>query len=222
MPYPNEHAARQEAPGKFSEFRRSTQGYPAGVSVVYGISNGKSTIQSVRFDSSKWTTDRARAWLKDHKMRTGIEAATGKVLEMAPEEFTEFTIHKVEPEKRVVWGWAYVSVDKNDNTVVDHSGEMTSIYTIEDAAIGYALKSRAMGVMHRRENGTVKRMGSMVFSMVFTKELQKVLGIPDGILPQGWLCAYYVEDDETWEAVKSGKLACLSIGGRAHHQRIAA
>lgn len=78
MPYPNEHTARQTDPGKYKKFARGhPKGFPKGVDVIYGISaKGKSEIQSIRFDKKKWTSARAKAWLKAHKFKAGgFEAA---------------------------------------------------------------------------------------------------------------------------------------------------
>jgi len=79
VPFPNEHAARQEDPGNFTRFRRmKPKGFPAGVGAIIGIrANGKSAIQSIRFDRKKWTPEKARKWLKDHQMKTSLEVASG-------------------------------------------------------------------------------------------------------------------------------------------------
>jgi hypothetical protein len=78
MPFPNEHAARQSEPGQYDKFRRSNDQGGAGVHFIYGIKDGKSEVQSVRFDKSKFTPEEAKAWLEKHKMKTGVVAATGK------------------------------------------------------------------------------------------------------------------------------------------------
>jgi ATP-dependent Clp protease protease subunit len=77
MPFPREHAARQEDPSKYVRFRRKhPKGFPAGVDVVYGITKaGKVEVQTIRFDSDKWSVSEAKKWLKDHDFRTGIEPA---------------------------------------------------------------------------------------------------------------------------------------------------
>ncbi len=67
-PYPSEHAARQEEPGKFEKFRRENDKLGEGVSVVWGIdADGKAHVQSIRFDAGKFTPGEARAWLREHK-----------------------------------------------------------------------------------------------------------------------------------------------------------
>jgi ATP-dependent Clp protease protease subunit len=77
MPFPHEHAARQEDPSKYIRFRRKhPKGFPVGVDVVYGITRaGKVEVQTIRFDSDKWKVSEAKKWLKDHDFKTGIEPA---------------------------------------------------------------------------------------------------------------------------------------------------
>jgi hypothetical protein len=79
VPFPNEHAARQLPPGNFIKFRRSNLKFPKGISAIIGIkSNGKTAIQSLRFDRKIWTVPKAREWLKSHNFKTTIEEATKK------------------------------------------------------------------------------------------------------------------------------------------------
>jgi hypothetical protein len=79
MPYPNEHAARQLEPGSFKAFRRSALGLPKGISAIIGVrSNGKTAIQSLRFDAKYWTPSQARKWLKSHNFKSTLEEATKK------------------------------------------------------------------------------------------------------------------------------------------------
>jgi hypothetical protein len=80
MPFPNEHAARQADPDSFDTFRRGKpKGFPRGISVIFGIKNGKSRIRTIRFDRKLWTVARAREWLKNHGFKSTIEAASKKV-----------------------------------------------------------------------------------------------------------------------------------------------
>jgi hypothetical protein len=76
MPFPSEHAARQLPPGNFDKFRRENDKGGAGVHFIFGIKDGKSSVQSVRFDKSKFTVAEAKAWLSKHKMKTGVIPAT--------------------------------------------------------------------------------------------------------------------------------------------------
>ena len=78
MPFANQVSARQNPPGRYKKFRRENGKFGAGIDVIWGITpNGKTEIQSVRFDSHKYSTEEARKWLKEHNMKTGVTAATG-------------------------------------------------------------------------------------------------------------------------------------------------
>lgn len=82
MPFAGEHAARQSDPKKYSEFRRVNDELGEGIDVIYGIyeKDGKkvSEIQSIRFDSGKFTAEEAKKWLKEHDFSTsGFEEASG-------------------------------------------------------------------------------------------------------------------------------------------------
>lgn len=83
MPFPNEHASRQTDPKQYDDFRRvRPKGFPFGIDVIFGIKTiqgqRKSEIQSLRFDSSKWTPEKAKMWLKDHGFKTTLEEAIKK------------------------------------------------------------------------------------------------------------------------------------------------
>lgn len=69
MPYENEHAARLQDPGQYDEFRRDNDKFGDGIDAIWGLtSNGetKAELQSIRFDSGKFTPEEAKAWLAEH------------------------------------------------------------------------------------------------------------------------------------------------------------
>lgn len=70
MPMPNTHTARQADPEAFEEFAQKE--LTEGVTAVVGRRKGSETweIQSVRFDSSKFTPKEARDWLEEHDFST--------------------------------------------------------------------------------------------------------------------------------------------------------
>ena len=114
------------------------------------------------------------------------------------EEPTEksFSIYKTEDDKRLVFGWASVSI-KVDG---------------EAAAYEYVLKFRDTGEEHI---STMRKKGKLVESCVFTAEKQKAMGIPEGVLPIGWWIGFKIEDDAAWEKVKNGTYKMFSIEGKA-------
>ena len=72
MPYPHEVAARIKDPKEFDEFRRENGKFGDGIDAIFGIKDGKSEVQAVRFDSSKFDVSQVKDWLKSHDM-TAIE-----------------------------------------------------------------------------------------------------------------------------------------------------
>ena len=123
-----------------------------------------------------------------------------------------FTITKADEDKRLVFGWALVSADKDGNKLIDHQGDMVDPDDLEEGAYEYVLNFRDAGEEHI---GTLRKKARMVESCVFTPEKMKAIGIPEGTIPVGWWIGFYVDDDTTWERIKSGKYKMFSIEGKA-------
>ena len=121
----------------------------------------------------------------------------------------EFDIEKTDEDQRLVFGWLSVAKDENGNSILDLQDDVIDPEDLEKAAITYALESREAGQSHIKTTG----IGKMVMSIVTTKEIQKAIGIPKGIVPEGWFIGYKIIDDETWDLVKSGDYKGFSIGG---------
>lgn len=86
MPYPNEHAARVREPGSFQSdsFRRIN--IAPGVDAIIGRLKGETstTVQTYRFDKSKFTAAEARKWLAAHDVTViSFEAATNDQMNAA-------------------------------------------------------------------------------------------------------------------------------------------
>ena len=77
-PYPNEHAARLQDPEQYDSLRRINDEGGNGVDFIYGIKEGESELQAIRFRSSVFTAAEARIWLADHDFNPiDFEEATG-------------------------------------------------------------------------------------------------------------------------------------------------
>lgn len=83
MPYPNEHSARIESPGKYIRFRRENDKFGSGIDAIWGVKKDQTVeLQAIRFDKNKFTVAQAKAWLKEHDYSPiSFEAATGKTAE---------------------------------------------------------------------------------------------------------------------------------------------
>jgi hypothetical protein len=86
---------------------------------------------------------------------------------------------------------------------------------LESAAYQFVELYREGGEMHERGGCAV-----LVESMVFTKEKQQALGIPDGTLPVGWWIGFKVTDEDVWSKVKNGTYPMFSIEGTAIREEI--
>lgn len=114
-------------------------------------------------------------------------------------------ITKVDPEQRIVWGWAYVS-ELDGKPVVDHSGDVVDSADVQKAAHGFVTESRAGNVMH-----TTARAGEIVDSLFFSKAVQDALGID--LKRVGWFIGFKVTDAEAWQGVQAGTYKAFSIEG---------
>lgn len=124
-------------------------------------------------------------------------------------------VQKVDEDKRLVFGWANVSVDVGGNEVVDLQEDMIDPETLEAAAYKFAELYRDGGEMHERTGTAV-----MVESVVLTEEKQAAMGLAAGTLPVGWWIGFRVTDDDVWEKVKSGEYSMFSIGGTAIREEV--
>jgi hypothetical protein len=121
----------------------------------------------------------------------------------------KFQIISKSEERRQVFGWAYVSKDRDGKQVQDFSGDIVHVDELEKAAYGFLKDARVGGEMHEGD-----APNQLIASLVFTEQIQKALGIPEGTLPQGWFVGFEVTP-ETFAKVKGGSLLCFSIEGQA-------
>jgi TolA-binding protein len=71
MPYPSEYSYRLVTPDKFSDFRRVNDKFGDGVHAIFGLKDGKTELQAIRFDKKKFSESDAKKWLADHKYKGG-------------------------------------------------------------------------------------------------------------------------------------------------------
>lgn len=121
-----------------------------------------------------------------------------------------FKIEKKSEDKQIAFGWAYQCVTKSGEQLVDHSGDVVDISEIEKAAYRFVKLYREGSDNHERGG-----IGVVIESMVFTKEKAEALGIPKGVMPEGWWVGFEVTDADTWAKIKSGEYSMFSIEGTA-------
>ena len=129
-----------------------------------------------------------------------------------PERFP-LLIEKRDDDRHLAFGWASVSVRADGEVVQDYEGDMIDIDVLERAAYEFVVSYREGGEMHERGG-----VATMIESVVFTKEKQRAMGLPEGALPEGWWLGFLVTDDDVWQKVKDGTYSMLSIEGTAQRQ----
>lgn len=122
----------------------------------------------------------------------------------------KFQISKSVEDKQMVFGWANIAKEANGSFPIDWDGDVTKPEDLEAAAYTFVLKYRATGEQHEGE-----AKGQLVESVMFTKEKQEALGIPEGIVPEGWWVGFHVPDKEVFAKIKSGEYEMFSVQGDA-------
>lgn len=128
-----------------------------------------------------------------------------------------FTITKTEPDKMLVFGWANVAIGEDGQQITDLQGDVIDPEELERAAYDHVLKFRSAGERH---DPNLRQKGRLVESCVFTKEKQAALGIPPGVVPEGWWVGYKIDDPQAWEKIKKGEYQSFSIEGKGRRTPI--
>jgi hypothetical protein len=125
-------------------------------------------------------------------------------------------IAKADADKRQIFGWASVAIEKDGTSYTDVQGDVIEPEELEGAVYDFVLDWRESGDSH--DGGPPK--GRVIESMVFTKEKLDQLGVPEGTLPVGWWLGVQIDDPAHWELVKSGQRPAFSIEGQAIRELI--
>ena len=123
------------------------------------------------------------------------------------------SILKTDDDKRLVFGWASVSITVDGEQLEDRQKDMIDPEDLEEAAYEYVLNFRDTGEEHI---SSMRKKGKLVESVVFTEEKQRAMGIPPGTLPVAWWIGFKIEDNAAWERVKNGTYKMFSIEGKAN------
>lgn len=131
---------------------------------------------------------------------------------------SQVAIAKQNEEQHMVWGWASV-MTKNGQLVTDVQNDQITPEEMQKSVHDFMENSRVGAQLHMYDaNDDPIQVGTIVESMVFTKELQDALGIDLG--KEGWFVGYHVTNKDVWEDVKKGKLPAFSIGGVAERHPV--
>lgn len=167
--------------------------------------------------ATAWAGLRQAGW---EKGKDGKWHKTEKIAKADETQLTwqqELQIAKLNQDQQLVFGWLSVVEDEHGEQIVDSQGDIIDAAELEAMAYQFVLYARRAGEMHQRWEG----IGRLVESMVFTKDKQHALGIPDGTMPIGWWVGFRVDDPGVWAKIKSGEYAAFSIGGTGERKEVA-
>jgi len=125
-------------------------------------------------------------------------------------------IAKIDLERRLFGGWAYIARARDGSQVTDHSGDIVDTpeawAALSDSFVDYALESRS-GDLEHTEWGAA----DLVEMFISDIEKRSALGLPEGSLPDGVYVSFKARGSPAgrrlWERVKSGQIRSLSIVG---------
>lgn len=141
----------------------------------------------------------------------------GSTIDAIQKTDNEVSILKTDDDKRLVFGWASISITVDGEQLEDRQQDMIDPEDLEEAAYEYVLNFRDTGEEHIP---TMRKKGKLVESCVFTEEKQRAMGIPAGTIPIGWWIGFKIEDDDAWERVKNGTYRMFSIEGKANREPV--
>ena len=147
---------------------------------------------------------------QDMYISTYVESVEGTPIDDNVYIGVDFNVYKAREDEQLVSGWANVALDKDGNAPLDWQDDVIAPETLEKAAMQFMMDYRGSGEMHK---GNSK--GTVVESIVLTKEKQAAIGIPEGIVPEGWFITVKVHDPEVFAKVKDGTYRMFSIQGHA-------
>lgn len=178
------------------------------------IKQRKKLVPDVRTEKAKLAVKAAPiAVNQGKKVTTKVkERYTTDEVTKSDDVVWEGEFSKVDDDKRQVFGYASV-VEINGEPVVDRQGDHISIDEVEKSAYTYVQKSRKGGNMHRRNGEDPVHVSDMIESFVITDEKIAKMGLPPET-PKGWWVGFQVNDEDTWQQVKSGERTGFSIHGR--------
>jgi hypothetical protein len=118
-------------------------------------------------------------------------------------------IAKSNDSEQLVFGWASVAKDATGVRPLDWQGDLIDAEDLETAVYKFNTDFRESNDMH--VPGTVN--GTLVESIMFTKAKMTAMGIPEGVVPEGWWVGFRIDDPIAYQKVKSGIYKMFSIEG---------
>ena len=157
-PYPNEHAARLKDPDQYDSFRRENDAGGPGIDFIYGIKNGTTEIQAIRFDKNRYSVAEAKKWLESHDFKPILfEEATEREAMEDNRAMVSVSVHiDTEDQADVIEAIANMPQPVQETVQVDENGNEIVMDLTDDRKAGErvtrsdAMEARVESVDDRR------------------------------------------------------------------------
>ena len=170
-PYPNEHAARLKDPSQYDSFRRENDAGGPGIDFIYGIKDGTSEIQAIRFDKNQYSVAEAKKWLESHDFKPILfEEATEREAMEDNRAMVSVNVHiDTENQADVIAAIAElpepitdIQVDENGNEIV--FGDTSDRKAGERVTRSDAMEARVESVDDRRVSMSISSEAPVIRS----------------------------------------------------------
>ncbi len=131
-----------------------------------------------------------------------------------PEIRLQLEIVRKDADARRVFGWFSIAKTKEGKALVDRQGDVVGIEDLEDAAAEFVQEWRQGGFGH--EGGAPNEL---IASIVLSRQLQDAMGIPAGVLPEGWFGGFEVSQ-AAFDRIAKGEFLMFSIEGEAATEEV--
>ena len=126
-PFPNEHAARLTDPSQYDSFARKNDEGGPGIDFIYGIKAGKTELQAIRFDKTKYSVAQAKEWLKSHEFDPILFEEASERSEMETQERAMINVSvfvDTEDQADIIEAQKETNQDSSDEVLVDVSDDL--------------------------------------------------------------------------------------------------
>jgi HK97 family phage major capsid protein len=157
-PYPNEHAARLKDPDQYDSFRRENDAGGPEIDFIYGIKDGTTEIQAIRFDKNRYSVAEAKKWLESHDFKPILfEEATEREAMEDNRAMVSVSVHiDTEDQADVIEAIANMPQPAQETVQVDENGNEIVMDLSDDRKAGErvtrsdAMEARVESVDDRR------------------------------------------------------------------------
>lgn len=181
----------------------------AGILALYCTNRKK--ILTYLFDKTKWTLDKAQAWITEHKnssLKEAVKSIFENLVDKEQFEATQKKFLKVDFKEWIVYLEILVPWE------VDLQGDFESPEDIRKAMVDFMKYYGFVGDMHRNWDG----IGKVIENFQVPNDVLTFDGAK--VIPGSWVAGIFVDKESTRDKIRMGVLTGASIGYNGNHEEI--